>query len=114
MTNRTFITTLFAAPVLTLFAVVLFGCEAAERTRTITEYDCNTSTAQDRAEFILDCLEAGNPKSDEEPEDWIPLCMRKADQLFCKKRKFVVTETKKVGGFWTETHRRPLAPERKP
>jgi hypothetical protein len=34
------------------------------------------------AKFILDCIENANPKSDEEPEDWLHICERMATNLY--------------------------------
>lgn len=38
---------------------------------------------QKQAEFILKCIENANPKSDEEPEDWITICQAMSEDLFC-------------------------------
>ena len=36
------------------------------------------------ADFALTCIENANPKSDEEPEDWIDKCQNMAMNLLCK------------------------------
>lgn len=33
-------------------------------------------------QFILDCIEKANPKSDEEPEDWIMACEQTSYRVF--------------------------------
>lgn len=88
-------------------AFLLVGCGPGEiRERQKTFVECDQTTAERRSEFILRCIEGGNPKSDEEPEDWMPLCMRKADDLFCPKKAYVVTEQDQ-GSWWMEISRRP-------
>ena len=50
--------------------------------------DCDTSTAPIRATFTLTCISNANPKSDEEPEDWIRLCKKMADETYCPMAMF--------------------------
>jgi len=49
---------------------------------------------EERASFILDCLKNANPKSDEEPEDWISLCEDMAEDIYCKKSPCIVKQIK--------------------
>lgn len=39
-----------------------------------------------RAEFIIRCTEAGNPKSDEDVEDVVLQCQRSMEEALCPKR----------------------------
>lgn len=38
---------------------------------------------------FLKCVLNGNPKSDEEPEDWIPVCAKVAKEVWCPLTKGV-------------------------
>lgn len=49
------------------------------------EIYCSETTINDRSNFILDCIKNANPKSDEEPEDWIKICEEIGESLYCKK-----------------------------
>ncbi len=33
--------------------------------------------------WILHCIEKANPKSDEDPEDWVKQCQRTAEEIHC-------------------------------
>ena len=79
--------------------------EMRERTKEFNQ--CTMESAERRAAFIIQCITAGNPKSDEEPEDWIGKCQSMAEDTLCEKRSFVVTEERK-GSYWREFSRRPL------
>ena len=73
--------------------IALSGCEkpfeeyAEVKTKTV----CNESDSDKRAAFILQCIFNANPKSDEEPEDWLNKCENFSNNLFCKKMAVEVT-----------------------
>lgn len=72
---------------------------------------CEESTVEKRASFILQCIENANPKSDEEPEDWITDCRYMAEATYCKKVSFEITERcigDKFGCYWREESRKPI------
>ena len=52
---------------------------------------CPVETIEKRASFTLECIKNGNPKSDEEPEDWIRICKDMAKDLYCTEARFNVT-----------------------
>jgi hypothetical protein len=66
---------------LVLIAVILAGCSPHVYRTEVRR--CDPSTTEKRASFILDCIERANPKSDEEPEDWLYYCQRFATDLYC-------------------------------
>jgi hypothetical protein len=70
------------------------------------------------AEVAVKCAEAANPKSDEEPEDWLPKCKNIAEEGCCPLTKGV--SYKDVHGFeynwlpWSEVpeeHKKALEDE---
>lgn len=92
-------------------AFLISGCNESGdmRTREITATHCETDTAQERASFILQCIANANPKSDEEPEDWILFCQSMAERTLCEKKVMLVTE-RCVGSLpctWVEEKREP-------
>lgn len=91
--------------VIGLVGVLLTGCSSEEgMQRVITDYEkhCTQDTMTKRAEFILSCIENGNPKSDEEPEDWIGKCKEMAEDTYCPLEKAITTQecsiTNEFGG----------------
>ena len=70
-----------------LLIFLIVQCSGCKEDYVIqTEYFvCSDDTVEDRAQFVLECIENANPKSDEEPEDWIGICQRMADSNYCKK-----------------------------
>jgi len=86
-----------------LTAILLSACGTEERVITRYETNCDNSTSEIRGQFILECIKNGNPKSDEEPEDWIGICQRMAEDTYCRKRKFKVFQTRDhFGGLWLD------------
>lgn len=78
-----------------LCAFFLTGCDepvGTIRTRTADAQHCTPDTVQKRADFILECVVGGNPKSDEEPEDWIGICQTMAEETFCPVVPMNITE----------------------
>lgn len=74
----------------------LVGCGQSEigLSRTIERLEdyCEESSESDRAEFIVRCISAANPHSDEEPEDWIMKCQRMAVQTYCPEKSVIRTQ----------------------
>lgn len=68
---------------LTIF-LLAFLCGCSEEPRLDYEWDCSEHM-QEGAQFIQDCIANANPKSDEEPEDWIRHCEHMMQNLYCKK-----------------------------
>ena len=56
--------------------------EAPEFEVRLKRVGCSATPEQNA--WVLGCLEAANPKSDEEPEDWIGECLYMATMQFCK------------------------------
>ncbi len=89
-----------------LVVLVMMGCDDGRypliETREIWENVCHDSTIDKRAKYIIDCLNAANPKSDEEPEDWMYICKNQADDLFCKRKTVKKTLRSNCNGCgWT-------------
>ena len=95
---------------LTLIALLaISGCTDPEETRVIYRFEphCTKETAKQRSEFILQCVKDANPKSDEEPEDWLRICQEMAEETICEVRKFKVTRIcgYSSGCYWTDIER---------
>ena len=68
--------------------LILVGCgdpTPSERTLIKSVYICDDSTITDRSSFTIQCIANANPKSDEEPEDCIRICMTMSTALQCRK-----------------------------
>lgn len=88
----------------------LSGCGNAEDETIIQyEYDtwCTVETTDKRAKFIVECIANANPKSDEEPEDWIRSCQYMGEDTFCEKKEIKVTLFRAGGSntFWKITNK---------
>lgn len=88
--------------IIVLLAFAMTACGDTQRTITKTVYECGPSDKV--ANFILQCIENGNPKSDEEPEDWIWLCEQMANRALCPGVTYEVHQ-ELYGGQWTELSR---------
>lgn len=77
-----------------LLLALLVGCDQFEfgdtYTTKRTDNRCADDTVESRADFTLQCIENANPKSDEEPEDWILKCQTMATNLYCPKVSVLV------------------------
>lgn len=64
--------------------VTLTGCGDHPRTpRLIYKPDCSPQETEKLANWMLECIKRANPKSDEEPEDWILQCERTGKRTLC-------------------------------
>ena len=93
------------AKLLAIFLSVLLVGACSDQSRVITRVDkvCDKETVDKRASFILECLNNANPKSDEEPEDWIYMCRRMAEKTYCEMKEVEVTQWKEGGSnFWRD------------
>lgn len=91
--------------VLAMIGLALIGCSGEEvGYRVKTMYNCETAKEDKRANFILNCIANANPKSDEEPEDWIGICQNMSLDTFCTARQ-VKYQVKKdcYSCFWYAT-----------
>lgn len=71
-----------------LVALGAAGCadpKGSTREYVNTQAFCTEDTKKERSDFILSCIEAANPKSDEEPEDWIHVCQKMAEETLCSR-----------------------------
>lgn len=72
-----------------LLVLLALGCSREEKKAKLTvttRTTCSLRTADKRADFIIKCAEAANPKSDEEGEDLVEECRLTADHLYCDER----------------------------
>jgi hypothetical protein len=69
------------------------------RTVQVEDVNCHESNER-RASFILQCIENANPKSDEEPEDWLYICERMSIDLYCKTTIDYQHQIKRYQGHW--------------
>lgn len=64
------------------------GCsKRIEDVRTGSEMVC-TGDQTKRAIWVQECIKNANPKSDEEPEDWIRECERVSIETYCNRRSY--------------------------
>ena len=68
---------------LIIITSLLLACEQYSQTRYCKEYSLEAK------QWISDCIKNANPKSDEEPEDWILQCRLTATQIYCPMVKAV-------------------------
>ena len=76
-------------------SLLLVACEnpsGETRIRIKTIYECDEQQKKESADFILKCIANGNPKSDEEPEDWIGMCEDMAHRNICTQNIYDITE----------------------
>ncbi|MCP5004805.1 MAG: hypothetical protein GY941_12820 [Planctomycetes bacterium] len=94
--------------VLCVLIILLAGCDDEPKYRTSYEMApaCNADTVAARAEFTLQCIGNANPKSDEEPEDWIDICLDMAVSTYCELKSYEVIEFKQDGGYWEPASRK--------
>lgn len=87
-----------------IFVLFVCGCNSEPRYRSVEKEQiiCDDSTIEKRAEFILTCLKNANPKSDEEPEDWILKCQKMAEDTYCKRKIMLTRQVKYPGGYWKD------------
>lgn len=64
-----------------LASLLLSACDSTPR---LTTYYSHPDKEKEAA-FIAKCIESGNSKSGEKPEDWLVLCMGKATELYGKR-----------------------------
>jgi hypothetical protein len=73
--------------------VVIAGCAPGEP-RLRYEHECTTpEQAEKLAPWLLKCIEAANPMSDEEPEDWIAQCERTGIKTLCSRVPIVAYQS---------------------
>jgi len=86
--------------------LVLAGCERGPypkvRVEQHTANICDASTREERSSMILECIRGGNPKSDEEPEDWIGICEEMAERTYCPLEVVNITYHKACHNCWWE------------
>ncbi|CAN8141436.1 hypothetical protein THIOSC15_2930020 [uncultured Thiomicrorhabdus sp.] len=97
---------LLAITVLTLLLLlVLPGCTSREGEVPTTQtykHVCDDNTVTQRADFIINCVRNANPKSDEEPEDWITLCQTMAEETYCPNKEVLQTHRCDFTGMFGE------------
>lgn len=86
-----------------IVALTLTGCSVAERTWEPTILrSCETEAERTALQaWILECIERANPKSDEEPEDWMPTCEAIGRRAICVTE--IAAVQKLVGGRITRS-----------
>jgi hypothetical protein len=88
-----------------LMAIFLLACKPEYRVETCREID--PSLKEKAAAFILKCIENANPKSDEEPEDWIHKCRDFAEDVYGFQGTKITTHV--TGGYYRDsTHCKQL------
>ncbi len=89
--------------IITLF--LLSACDyKSERVIAGMRFICNEASTDNRASFINQCIKNANPKSDEEPEDWIWICQEMAEQTYCPKISVTIRQARNCSGCaWFDT-----------
>jgi len=94
---------------LVTICLALAACEKGDiRVTEVSDHYCYQNSADSRASFILQCINNANPRSDEEPEDWIRQCQIMAEETLCPVRTVIVTERclTDMGCVWREIGRK--------
>lgn len=60
----------------------IYACGETTSIKSRTKYEYSEDAKPKISKFINACISSGNPKSDEEPEDWIGMCMDKGDEIY--------------------------------
>lgn len=90
--------------ILIFIVVFLSGCKEQTRDYHTTRVVCDKSTVDNRANFTLKCIENANPRSDEEPEDWIYKCENMAKELYCEDVPVIIHQRSPAWkNYWIET-----------
>ncbi|MCK4828371.1 hypothetical protein KA005_72245 [bacterium] len=55
---------------------------------------CLDDSHENLSAFVLQCIKNANPKSDEEPEDWIYICRNMGKEIFCPDKTFQVKQVR--------------------
>ena len=86
-----------------IFALVLLtSCSQAEDRSVKRIITSCKGVKPSVANFTLQCIKNANPVSDEEPEDWIPLCKKMAIDIFCTKITITVKQHKEKYSYWKD------------
>jgi len=90
---------------LAMSITVLTGCadpkEIEHMVRLESRSFCSTTEIKNQvADFTLSCISNANPKSDEEPEDWIKICKHMAVENFCEVETVKVFFTKGIQDYY--------------
>lgn len=72
------------ASVFIIGMVVLCGCDKDVNDVRWEKVDqCTAKQNEKLAPWVNECIKNANPKSDEEPEDWIYMCKNMGKEMFC-------------------------------
>ena len=90
-----------------IFCLIVFGC--TENYPKYSEshemdYYCSESIINNKSEFILTCINNANPKSDEEPEDWLKICEEMALNAYCEKVSVIKYMIQECNGCYTKVY----------
>lgn len=89
--------------------VLMAGCSDKTKVIQKMEFYCESDTKRERATFILMCLNNANPKSDEEPEDWIHQCEDMSNELYCEERLYNITRFQPANSYWRDIKKELVA-----
>lgn len=82
-------------------ALAMSGCsQESSKSRRVYQVQMipiGCAPTPERQAWVLKCIENANPKSDEEPEDWLGMCTRMSNGQFCKPVPAVFA---KSGAYW--------------
>lgn len=76
---------------LIVFVVFMLGCDNPDRPKPIKPKLSHCDTSQEQREWVSNCVRDANPKSDEEPEDWIRECYEMSVKLYCGNNCYLAT-----------------------
>lgn len=81
-----------------LIALLCAACEGdPHKYTTIETIKVCDGRTEKVASFTLECIKGANPKSDEEPEDWIHKCKTMAEGIYCEVKPFTVIKFSNTG-----------------
>lgn len=86
-------------PAIAATCLLLAGCDEPPFEYSVVEEVtiCDQAPESALEDFTLKCISGANPRSDEEPEDWIGICLELAQEIHCKVEPRRVTKVA-VGG----------------
>ena len=85
--------------------LLVTGCSDEPQYRIVERLvtKCDDATKDARANWINQCIANANPKSDEEPEDWLRQCQWIAEDIFCDEVNMAVRQQQICYGCPWET-----------
>lgn len=92
-----------------LSLAVISGCTqypVYRETSELSSEDASPEQVESISKFTSDCVKNANPKSDEEPEDWLYICKNMAIEIHLRKKQAILYQRKECGGCYWKTYKK--------